>query len=107
MLSLIRIFILTLLLSSCSSSLKVSSLNCPDKLELFSLDRSASDVKSFSIRKFGVGELNYSLKELFEDQNLSCQSAREVSLDLTQTVFDVALSLIPSFTSRTLIIYYR
>lgn len=101
----ILLFLVTL--SSCSTSLKVTSLNCPDNLELFALDRNHKDVLSFSVRKSGIGELNYSLKEIFEEQNLSCAKIRGVSFDITQSPLDVALSLIPSFSSRTLVIYYR
>lgn len=101
------VFIIILIFSSCATSLKVNSINCPDGLELFKLDRKEKGVKSFSQRKMGIGNLTYSLKELFEREGISCANVSKVTFDIMQTPLDVLYSFLPSFTSKTIIIYYK
>lgn len=109
----ILFLILTFILSSCSTSLKVNPGVCEGKVFLGNFVES-KDFKtkknfqfehkilsSFSYR--GNAEVIY-LDQVLEDKNIDCSSVKFLGLSLRNTWVDATVSLVPFITKSTLII---
>lgn len=92
-----------LLLTSCSTSLKLNSFDCPSYVELMPQAQRASEQKSFSWSEFGVGEQPVKLNEMLKEKvGLGCRDLASLRLTIARTGWDQTLSLIPFYSRWTI-----
>ncbi|EQC43952.1 hypothetical protein [Bacteriovorax sp. Seq25_V] len=103
----ILFFILLFLLSGCSTSLTIKPHKCNASLVLFPKTFSSQKYENIKITTKGVGNYDFLLYEELKDHGLNCTQMSELFYSVETDFTDVVLGILPSFTSRTITIWYR
>ncbi|MBH48804.1 MAG: hypothetical protein CME71_11605 [Halobacteriovorax sp.] len=98
-----KVLILLLLISSCSTGLRVKSGTCSGIVELKKKTETAHGSGSFIYRKFGFGKQYVDLDELLAEAKApECKRIRKVSLAIESDFFDQVVSSLPLISQWTI-----
>tara|TARA_R110000868_G_scaffold38661_1_gene135021 strand:+ start:24813 stop:25151 length:339 start_codon:yes stop_codon:yes gene_type:complete len=98
-----KVLILLVLMSSCSTGLRVRSGTCSGSVELKKKTETAHGSGSFIYRKFGFGKQFVDLDELLAEAKApECKKIKKVSLAIESDFFDQMVSLFPLVSQWTI-----
>ena len=91
------------IISSCSSGLRINTKLCKSQGE-WGRDFKAREQR-FDIEGFG---LRYaSIRNLLRERDIKCEDINELSVSVDRDFFQALNTIIPNYSSQTVIIHYR
>jgi hypothetical protein len=96
--------LLLILLVGCASGIKIESRRCQSKGAWVDDNQKLDKRIEISMRGFGIHEVN--LNDEFTDQKVKCSEVKRMRMTMEQDFFDVVFSLLPGYSSQTLILEY-
>lgn len=103
-----KAFFLLLLLSGCSTSLKINSVGCSGNVKLMNANLSQVDKASVTWREFGIGVKEVKIEDVLNKASqLQCRGLESLRLTIARDTVDQLLSLIPFYSQWTLTLEYE
>lgn len=91
-----KFLLIILIVSSCSTGLRVKSGTCTGSVGLKKKTETSHGSSTFIYRRFGFGKQNVDMDELLQEAKApECKRVKRLSLAIESDFFDQVVSLIP------------